>query len=438
MASFRLWFALVPCLLFVAAPLHAQKKKPNIVVIVADDLGYADLGCQGCKDIATPNIDSIAKNGFRFTNGYVSAPLCSPTRAGVLTGRYQSRFGLEGLPGPDQGLPLTERTIANLLKALGYVTGLIGKWHLGSQAMFHPQNRGFDEFFGFLHGAHPFLPGGKKKPAGPLMRGTKEIEENDYLTFAFTREAVSFIDRHKNEPFILFVTYNAVHTPLQAPSPERLPKSPENTRKIYAKMLAAMDKGVGDILAKIRDAGLEEDTMIIFFSDNGGPTEETSSSNLPLRGVKNELWEGGVRIPFMLQWKGHLPAGKIYDHSVISLDIVPTAIAIVGGKLEPTTKMDGVNLMPYLLGKNTERPHPILYWRYKNNWAIRKDDWKLTFSAEMKMPHLADLAKDIGQKTDLVSQHPAVVRELQTLHQRWSAEMPVPMKQKGGKKQPTP
>ena len=434
------------CILAVLSPslVMAQEKsrrKPNIVIIVADDLGYADLGCQGCKDIATPNIDSIAKMGVRFTSGYVTAPLCSPTRAALMTGRYQARFGHESNPpeGGKQGLPLTEVTVANLLKGLGYVSGLVGKWHLGAEPQFHPQKRGFDEFFGFLDGGHPQLPGGKKKPAGPILRGTEEVEEKTYLTYAITREAVSFIDKYKQEPFLLMVTYNAVHTPLQAP-PElgKMPKTPENVRKIYAAMLKAVDKGVGDILAKLRETGLEEDTLIVFLSDNGGPTNETSSSNLPLRGFKEDLWEGGVRIPFLMQWKGRIPAGKIYDPPVISLDVLPTAISAAGGITNEKRKLDGVDLLPFLTGRNQARPHEFLFWRRGAQWAVRKDDWKLTFVNETKTLHLANLATDIDQQKDVAADNPAVVRELQTAFERWNAELPRAKKKKDGMKGGTP
>ena len=434
------------CILALLSPIlgmaqEKSRRKPNIVIIVADDLGYADLGCQGCKDIATPHIDSIAKNGIRFTNGYVTAPICSPTRAGLLTGRYQARFGHEGNPQPGQGLSLNEVTIANVLKTLGYVTGLIGKWHLGAEPQFHPQKRGFDEFFGFLDGGHPQLPGGKKKPAGPILRGTDEVDEKTYLTYAITRESVSFIDKHKKEPFFLLVAYNAVHTPLQAP-PElgKMPKSPENVRKIYAAMLKSVDKGVGDILAKMREAGLEEDTLIVFLSDNGGPTAETSSSNLPLRGFKEDLWEGGVRIPFLMQWKGRIPAGKVYDPPVVSLDLMPTAIAAAGGNTDEKCKLDGVDLLPYLTGKNQAKPHEFLFWRRGSQWAVRKDDWKLTFVSETKTPHLANLATDIGQQKDVATDNPVVVRELQTAFERWNVELPraKKKKEKDGMKGGTP
>jgi arylsulfatase A-like enzyme len=424
-------------MLVVSGTAHAQTRsgrKPNIVIVIADDLGYADLGCQGSKDVMTPNIDSIARNGVRFTSGYVTAPICSPTRAGLMTGRYQARFGHEGNPPPggSQGLPLTQVTIGDRLKALGYATALIGKWHLGSEPQFHPQRRGFDEFFGFLDGGHPYYPDGKKKPAGPILRGTEPVEEAAYLTHAFSREAVAFIERHKRQPFLLMVTYNAVHTPLQ--SPEKLRKGPENTRKIFVGMMKALDEGVGNILNELRRQELEDDTLIVFLSDNGGPTAETSSSNLPLRGFKEELWEGGLRIPFLMQWRGRLPRGETFEPPVVSLDILPTAVAAAGGTIPADAKLDGVDLLPHLTGANMARPHSVLFWRRGAQWAVRKDDWKLTYVNETSTPHLADLATDIGQKQDVAAQNPAMVRELETLFRAWNADLPPAKAKKGNKK----
>ena len=283
-----------------------QAAKPNIIVIVADDLGYADLGCQGCKDVPTPNIDSIAKNGVRFTNGYVSCPVCSPTRAGLMTGRYQQRFGHEFNPGPADaappnfGLPLTETTLANRLKSLGYRTGMVGKWHLGYTAKYHPQKRGFDEYFGFLGGAHSYVDARADK-SNPILRESQPIDEKEYLTLAFTREAVAFIDRHAKEPFFLYLTYNAVHNPLQAPQKylDRFKHLDDQKRQKLAAMLSCMDDGVGQLLAKLRELGIEENTLIVFVSDNGGPTPQTSSRNNPLRSFKGTVWEGGVRVPFI-------------------------------------------------------------------------------------------------------------------------------------------
>ncbi|MCX5758725.1 MAG: sulfatase-like hydrolase/transferase, partial [Candidatus Hydrogenedentes bacterium] len=347
----------------------AEPARPNIVVILADDLGYADLGCQGCSDIPTPNIDSLAREGVRFTNGYVSCPVCSPTRAGLMTGRYQQRFGHEFNPGPPTaaqdtfGLPLDQPTIAERLKAAGYATGLFGKWHLGFKPEMQPQKRGFDEFYGFLGGAHNYLRVGEK--ANPIMRGTEPVADIDYTTDAFAREAVSFIDRHRTVPFFLYVPFNAVHAPLEAPEKylSRFPNIEDKKRRTFAAMLSALDDNVGLILAKLRECQLEENTLVFFISDNGGPTVQTSSRNHPLQGFKGQVYEGGIRVPFLAQWKGRIPSGKVDDRPVIAIDVHPTALAVAGVIPPADAKLEGVNLLPYLTGQESAAPHDALFWR---------------------------------------------------------------------------
>ena len=429
------WFVAILSAVFLVQPVHAQPKtkKPNVIVIVADDLGWADLGCQGSKDVPTPNIDSIARNGVRCTNGYVSCPVCSPTRAGLMTGRYQQRFGHEFNPGPPAkaepnfGLPLSQTTIADMMRRLGYRTGLIGKWHLGYTAKYHPLERGFDEYFGFLGGAHSYIDA-KADSANPILRGTKPVEEKEYLTDAFTREAVAFIDKHHKDPFLLVVTYNGVHGPMQ-PAPEKYTKKfaqiDDKTRRTFAGMMTALDEGVGAILAKLREKGLDEDTLIIFISDNGGPTAVNSSRNTPLRGFKGSVWEGGVRVPFLVQWKAGLPKGKTFDEPVIALDILPTAVRAAGGKVPD--KLDCVNLLPHLSGSVKEPPHEFLFWRFGPQWAVRKGNWKLVRVGMDEAPLLFDLAKDIGESKDLAAQRPEVVKDLREAHRRWDAELAPPL-----------
>jgi arylsulfatase A-like enzyme len=410
-----------------------SKKRPNIIVIVGDDMGYADIGCHGCKDIATPNIDSIAQNGVRFTNGYVSCPVCSPTRAGLVTGRYQQRFGHEFNPGAPRegtkenvGLPLTEVTIANVLKSAGYATGIVGKWHLGNAPHFHPLKRGFDEYFGFLGGSHSYTDPGLGS-ANPIMRGTEPVNEKEYLTDAFTREAMSFIERHKDKPFFLYLTYNAVHSPLEAP--ERYKNKFENTsdpkRRVYAGMMTAMDEGIGKVLGKLRDLRLEEDTLIFFISDNGGPTGNNGSNNSPLRATKATVYEGGIRVPFMIQWPRRLKGGKVVEIPVIALDILPTAAAAAGAQIPKDRKIDGVNLLPYISGEKKGTPHEMLFWRMGQNHAIRKGNWKLvTMAGETA---LYDLAADIGESKDMKAEKPDIVQELRKAFEKWSLEMVEPL-----------
>jgi arylsulfatase A-like enzyme len=440
--------AAVLALLPTPAALRAAegaKRPPNVLVILADDLGYGDVGFQGCKDIPTPHIDSLAKNGVRCTNGYVSGPYCSPTRAGLMTGRYQQRFGHEFNPallsrgGAGQGLAPREVTVADRLKAAGYATALIGKWHLGEEDKFHPLNRGFGEFFGFLPGAHSYLQT-DDKAYGPVYRGRKRVALDGYLTDILAREAVAFIDRHKAKPFFLYLAFNAVHTPLQATDARLKKFAPirNPTRRTYAAMAAALDEAVGRVLDKLRAAGLEESTLVFFLSDNGGPIGKfapNGSSNGPLRGSKGDTWEGGIRVPFLVRWKGQLPAGKVYDHPVIQLDIHPTALAAAGVAVKPEWQLDGVDLLPFLRGKNAAPPHAALYWRFGEQMAIRSGDWKLVrpdlatdapFGNIAPRPMLFNLARDVGETTDLAAKHPEKVKELQGRWQKWNAGLTAP------------
>jgi arylsulfatase A-like enzyme len=429
--------------------LH-QKSDSKIVMLVADGLGGLPMEPGGPTELEaanTPNLDALAKGGVRCTNGYVSGPYCSPTRAGLLTGRYQQRFGHEFNPGAGQnpriGLPLTETTLANRLKEAGYVTGLVGKWHLGGAPQFHPQKRGFDEFFGFLGGAHSYFP--DKRAA--IYRGNEAVSEKAYLTDAFGREAAAFIDLHKDQPFFLYLAFNAVHTPMHA-TDERLKKFAsieDKTRRTYAAMLTAMDEAIGKVLGQLRSAGLEDNTLIFFFSDNGGPTMPgttiNGSRNTPLRGSKRTTLEGGVRVPFVVQWKGKLPAGKVYDRPVIQLDILPTALAAAGVAIKPEWKLDGVDLRPYLSGQNAATPHDMLYWRLGAQMAIRRGDWKLVqydvnadtlagrkgANASVTPPKLYNLAEDVGEANDLAAKNPEKLAELRATWQAWSAQMARPL-----------
>ena len=415
----------------LAGKKAGKGKQPNIIVIISDDMGYADIGCHGCKDIKTPNIDSIAQNGIRFTNGYVSCPVCSPTRAGLATGRYQQRFGHEYNTGPPPGglrkhvgLPLTEITIADVLKSAGYVTGTVGKWHLGLSPHFHPFKRGYDEFFGFLHGNHSFIDSGLGT-FNPILRGMEPVDEKEYLTDAFSREAVAFIERHHDEPFFLYLAYNAVHTPMQAPQRYRnsFKHITNPKRRTYAGMLTAMDEGIGKVLAKLREFRLEEDTLLFFVSDNGGPSKANGSRNNPLRAGKGTMFEGGIRVPFIVQWPRRLKRGLTYDHPVISLDILPTAAAVA--KLPRDHKMNGVNLIPYLTGKKKTAPHDTLFWRMGQNHAVRKGNWKLVKMGDKTA--LFDLTSDIGETRDLTAERPDVIKEIEKTYEQWNSQMIAPL-----------
>ena len=432
-------------LLIVALANYSNAaSKPNIIIIVADDLGYADLGIHGCKDIHTPHIDSIAKNGVRCTSGYVSGPYCSPTRAGLLTGRYQQRFGHEFNPGPAGnnspafGLSLDETPLPQLLKNAGYKTGMVGKWHLGSTEKFNPINRGFDEYFGFLGGANSYNHG--KTIVSNIVRGTEPVDEKEYLTDAFAREAVAYVDKQKNAPFFLYLTFNAVHTPLQA-SPKHdidIDRIPNPNRRTYASMLFAMDDAIGKLLAKLDKENLTENTLIFFISDNGGPESVNFSDNGHLKGVKATTWEGGIRVPFFVQWKAVLPKGKVYDNPVIQLDILPTVLAASGGEYSHKKKLDGVNLLPYFKGENKEPPHDALYWRFGAQMAIRMGDWKLTKApgedikfnradmASAEGSHLYNLKEDIGEQKNLSATNPEKVKALTQAWNQWNKDLEKP------------
>ena len=434
-------------LLVVTGLTTAADRKPNVLLIVGDDMGYADVGVHGCKDIPTPNLDRLANAGVRCTSGYVSGPYCSPTRAGLLTGRYQTRFGHEFNPGgkaTDAGLPVDQVTLADRLKKAGYATGLVGKWHLGDGARFHPQQRGFDEFFGFTGGAHSYFPA-----KGPdVLRGAKPAGEKEYLTDALGREAVAFIDRHKAKPFFLYLAFNAVHTPMHATDGglRKFASIKNQTRQTYAAMMWAMDEAVGKVLDKVRAEKLEEDTLIFFVSDNGGPTMPgttiNGSQNTPLRGSKRTTLEGGIRVPFFVTWKGHVPAGKTYDPPVIQLDMTATALAAAGVSPQADWKLDGVNLLPYLAGMGTQPPpHDALYWRFGAQMAVRKGLWKLVRydpvvdggKGRATEARLYDLAADVGESTDLAAKEPGKVKELQATWDEWNRGN-VPPLWGGGKK----
>ncbi len=406
-------------------------RKPNIVIIVADDLGYADVGFHGGKEIPTPHLDKLAKAGTRFTSGYVSCPVCSPTRAGLVTGRYQQRFGHEFNPGgggvrEDFGLPLTESTLASALKEAGYTTGLVGKWHLGFASQYHPLARGYDEFFGFLGGAHRYLPEAPNGNNQPILRGREAVNEREYLTDAIGREAVAFIERHHSQPFLLQITFNAVHNPLQAPPKylDRFKQIEDEKHRLYAAMLSALDDNVGAALAKLEELKLDDRTLVFFISDNGGPAA-TTSSNKPLAATKGTVWEGGIRIPFLLRWTGHVPAGATYDNPVISLDIPATAAAATGAKLGNGKPIDGINLLPFVTGQATDAPHEQLYWRFGPQWAIRQGQYKLLKTAGAP-PKLFDLVADIGEQKDLAAESAERVAALQKSFDQWNAQLEEP------------
>ena len=460
-------------LLLMSWTAHAAER-PNVILIVADDLGYGELGSYGGTDIPTPRIDSLARDGVRFTNGYVTAPFCAASRAALMTGRWQTRFGFEFNPigaanaDPQIGLPKNERTLADTLREQGYATSLVGKWHLGGTAAYHPQRRGFDEFFGFLHEGHYYVPPPwqgvttwlrrKALPDGsqgrwtspdehlvwsthmggnepdydadnPVLRSSQPVDEKENLTDACTREAGSFIHRHAAQPFFLYLAYNAVHSPLQGADADmqRFAHIKDVQRRIFAAMLAQLDRSVGKVLDQVHDEGLDERTLVVFLSDNGGPTKELTSSNAPLRGGKGDLWEGGIRIPFIMRWKGRIPAGRQLDAPIVSMDISATAAALTG---HPAKNLDGIDLMPLLTGQSRTAPDRPLYWRVGGSAALRQGDWKIVRMAG-KGPkpawQLYHLTEDVAETHDLAQSESQRVADMQAKWDALNGEM-VPAK----------
>lgn len=400
-----------------------DNKKPNFIIILADDLGYADLSLNGSKQIPTPNIDKLAETGINFTNGYVSAPVCSPSRAGILTGRYGVEFGHDNNIGGNQpgfdpqflGLPLTETTIAQRLQKLGYLTGLIGKWHLGTEPHFHPLKRGFDEFWGYTGGGHDYFiakPDGKGYKS-PIECNYKTPQKITYITDDKGDECVDFIKRHKKEPFFLFASFNAPHAPMQATEADlKLFNHIKNEkRQKYCAMVYRLDVNVGRIMKALKDNGVDKNTLLVFLSDNGGPCDSNASINAPFNGQKGILLEGGIHVPFIMNWPGKLAAGTTYKNPVISLDFAATFFELAGGKITDEVKMDGVNLLPFLTNKKTGQAHEYFNWRFTISAAIREGNWKLVRLPD-RLPLLFDLSKDISEQNSVALQNLDVTKSM--------------------------
>jgi arylsulfatase A-like enzyme len=416
---------------------------PNVIIILADDLGYADVGFNGCKDIPTPQIDKIAKEGVKFTNAYVSYAVCGPSRAGLITGRYQDRFGFGRNPlfapnDPKMGLPLTEETLAEALKKADYKSIALGKWHLGAHETLKPLRRGFDSFYGFLSGGHQYFPelltlqdefevkaqydAYKTK----LLKDETRVEETEYLTDALSREAVNYIETYKEQPFFMYLAYNAPHAPLQAPEKylKRFDTIKNTKRKTYAAMVSAIDDGVGKILKKLDELNLSENTMIFFLSDNGGPEIKNGSDNGILRGGKGDLLEGGIRVPFAVKWPKKIPKGEVYNDAIISLDIFSTIISQTEKTISPKNDLDGVNLIPYLIGKKTESPHDYIFWRKfdRLNYALRNAAGDKIIIEKNKVK-LFNLIDNIQEDPNLIKQNNVLSNELKQQFDNWNNQM---------------
>jgi len=417
-----------------------KTSRPNIVLFFADDAGYHDFGFQGSSEFRTPHLDKLASRGIRCTSAYTTAAVCGPSRAGLLTGRYQQRFGFHennvpgamsprsGLQGDDMGLPLDQKLIPEYLKNHGYRSIVLGKWHQGGADRFHPLKRGFDEFYGFRSGARSFWP---SKNPGRLDRMERDFgkfkEHEGYLTDVLADEACAFIERNKNNPFFVYLSFNAVHTPMHA-KPDDLASFPElsGKRKTLAAMTLAMDRACGKVCDLLEELGLAENTIVVFTNDNGGPTFDNASNNDPLSGTKALHREGGIRVPFLVSWPARLKAGTTYDHPIMMFDLLPTFVAAAGGDPSKHEALDGVNLLPFLTGKKEGRPHSTLFWKWNVFGAVRDGDWKLIRLPD-RPAELYNLANDIGETRNLAAQNPQVVRNLYKKLFAWELELERPL-----------
>jgi arylsulfatase A-like enzyme len=426
---------------------QTETKQPNLIVIMTDDMGYADVGFNGCQDIPTPNIDVIANEGVNFSSGYVSFPVCGPSRAGFLTGRYQDRFGFTTNPSidpnnPKAGLPVEEETMAEVLRKANYKSAIVGKWHMGTHPVFHPLERGFDYFYGFLSGGHNYFP--DQLYLTSLDQVTKKwewyrtkiienrqiVETDEYLTDELTHAAVDFIERkaEADEHFMLYLAYNAPHTPMQATEEylSRFPNIEDKKRKTYAAMVSAVDDGVGEILKTLEKYNLDENTLIVFLSDNGG-AHNNASDNGDLRGMKGDLFEGGTRVPFAMRWKGVFPEGVTYEKAVSSLDIMATMVAVNNIEISEERPLDGVDLLPYVTGKDNSQPHDYLFWRKweQNALSVLTGDYKLVANknSDQNPAQLFNLAKDLSESKDLSKEERAKYKDLVKQWEQWNSEL---------------
>lgn len=419
----------------------APNRPPNVIVILADDLGYSDLQAYGNKKVRTPNIDGLGKSGVRFTTAYAAAPICSPSRAGLITGRSQVRFGYEFMPdgsGANQnGLPASELTLAQLLHAQGYATGVVGKWHLGTGDGFYPDQKGFDYSYYFQAGLSPYTEGEldtskyvgirapwaltdkiawmPRKGATAIREGREVVKDTGYLTFSLADKASQFIQAHKDKPYFLYLTFNAPHDPFQVPKAyyNRITTEKDSLKRIYYGMIEALDDAVGQVLAQVKASGEEDNTIIFFTSDNGGASYTRATDNYPLRGGKCTHFEGGVSVPFFVRYPGHIASGVTSAQEITSLDIFATAAALANAALPADRTYDGVNLVPFLQkGSLSKHPHDTFVWRSGFSKAYRSGNWKLVVNEHDKKEWLFDLSKDREEKNDLSGSHPKELKEL--------------------------
>ncbi len=467
-------------------PEYSEMRPPNIIFIVVDDLGKYEISSYGSETMKTPHIDALASEGVRFMDCYVNAPICAPSRAGLLTGRYPQRYGFETQPMElypnniaaylagkylvntgdfevvsdpkfptewhmeKQGVPPTEFTLANLLKMRGYTTGIVGKWHLGHSKQQIPGSMGFDEQYGF-YGAFTLYTEKRNSPnfvhyvqnsysskyqwkmgrkeTSAIRRNDKVINETRYTTYAILEEGVEFIARHKDKPFFLYLAFNAPHVPFQAPRAyyEMYSNVEQENKRVYYAMIHALDDAIGSLNEKIKLLGLEDNTIIYFISDNGGASYTGATDNGPYKGGKITTFEGGVNVPFIMKWKGKIPAGKVYEKPVSSMDIFATSVSLAECKVPDDRQYDGVDLMPFLTGENNGLPHDVFYWRADHIHAMRKGDWKFMLSTRDKWVELYNISEDRYEQFDLNGMQPEVMNELLEAFDEWQKDLKPPL-----------
>ena len=422
-----------------SAQERTKQSRPNVVLIITDDVGYGDLGSYGAPDVKTPNLDKLAREGIRLTDFYANGATCTPTRTGLISGRYQQRYGLElplGARPPadsERGLPATGRSLPQLLKNNGYATALIGQWHLGWKNEFSPTAHGFDYFFGFKSGYidyYQHTTGTDAPVRADLFENDRPVEVAGYMTDLITERSVRFIEQNGGRPFFLDVSYNAAHWPYQRPDDPSIARDdgrhlgpfddPTNTRADYVAMLERADQGIGRILAALDKAGLRQNTLVIFTNDNGG---EWLSRNTPLFHHKGSVWEGGIRVPAILRWPGRIPAGRVSEQVGITMDLTATILAVTETPVPPDARLEGINLLPVLTARspNIER---TLFWRVtgaRAQQAVRWREWKLIMDGGR--PMLFNLKADIGERTNLIGQRAEIAQRLRTLLIAWQADV---------------
>lgn len=417
-------------------PAGAEARPPNIVVILSDDQGYADISFNPYHppEVSTPHLDRLAREGVFFTQAYINGNVCSPTRAALMTGRYQQRAGIYTAGEGGSGLPLEEKIFPQFLKPAGYVTAAFGKWHLGLTAEYNPANRGFDQFYGFLgRGAHDYFKLAQEDGTPPLYRNLEEHKDQGYLTNRLTEEAVAFIRANKDKPFYVHLAYNAVHSPQQAPEKDiaryrqKYPDLSED-RVILMAMLEHLDRGVGQVVDTLKAEGLFENTLLFFLTDNGGATA-MKADNTPLRGFKGGNYEGGIRTPFVVSWPARFPGGRSLSTPVIGFDILATALEAAGVAPPKEKPLDGVSLLPLLTGQPVEMKRDLFWSEGGENggWAVRSGEWKLF--ADKAARELYNLRTDPGEAFNLAEVQPARVQEMEARYHAWLEQMANPLQQ---------